>query len=122
MANFKVQGQTVDASTATISSGTAADLANGRKVGVVGTVSGGVLRATKVEIKDAPELTEASAKGTITNYVSVANFMVAARKIDASAATFENGSAANLANGRQVEVEGQVATARVLVAKKVSFQ
>jgi hypothetical protein len=72
-------------------------------------------------IKDAPELTEASVKGAITNYVSVANFMVAGRKVDASAAPFENGSAANLANGRQVEIEGRLNGA-VLVAKKVSFQ
>jgi hypothetical protein len=121
VANFKVQGQTVDASTAAISSGTAADLGNGRKVGVVGTVSGGVLRAAKVEIKDAPELTEASVKGAITNYVSIANFTVAGRKVDASTATFENGTAANLANGRQVEIEGLLNGA-VLVAKKVSFQ
>ena len=64
---------------------------------------------------------EVSVKGTITNYVSVANFTVAARNIDASTATFEGGSAANLANGRKVEVEGRLKGA-VLVAKKVSFQ
>ena len=120
-ANFKVAGQLVDASTATISSGTMADLGKGRKVGVAGTVTGGVLRATKVEIKDAPELTEVSAKGTIANFVSVSSFTVAARSIDASAAAFENGSAANLANGRQVEVEGRLKNG-ILVANKVSFQ
>ena len=121
VASFKVAGQPVDASAAAISSGTAADLANGRKIGAVGTLSGGVLRAARVEIKDAPELTEASVKGAITNFVSVANFTVAARNVDASAATFEHGSAANLANGRQVEIEGKL-KGSVLVAKQVSFQ
>ena len=121
VANFKVAGQLIDASTATIASGTVADLANGRKVGVVGTITGGVLRATNVEIKDAPELTEVSVRGVITNFVSIANFTVAARKIDASTATFENGVAANLANGRQVEIEGRL-KGDVLVAKDVSFQ
>jgi len=121
VASFKVAGQPVDASTATITSGTAADLVNGRKIGAVGTLSGGVLRATKVEIKDAPELAEATVKGAITNFVSVANFTVAARVVDASSATFEHGSAANLANGRQVEVEGKL-KGSVLVAKQVSFQ
>ena len=120
-ASFKVQGQTVDASKATISGGTVADLGNDRKVGVVGAVSDGVLRASKVEIKDAPELTEASVKGVITEFVSVANFMVAARRVDASAATFEHGSAADLANGRRIEVEGRLNGA-ILVAKKVAFQ
>jgi translation initiation factor IF-1 len=120
-ARFKVQGQSVDASKATISGGTAADLGNGRKVGVVGAVSDGILHASKVEIKDAPALTEASVKGVITDFVSVANFMVAARKVDASVAIFEHGSAADLANGRKVEVEGRL-NGVILVAKKVAFQ
>jgi hypothetical protein len=120
-ASFKVQGQTVDASKATLSGGTAMDLGNGRKVGAVGALSDGVLRASKVEIKDAPELTEASVKGVITDFVSVANFMVAARRVDASVAIFENGNAAGLANGRAIAVEGRLNGA-ILVAKKVSFQ
>ena len=121
IANFKVAGQVVDASSARISNGTAADLANGRKVGVVGPVANGVLKATTVEIKDAPELTEAGVRGTITSFVSVANFVVAARRIDASKATFEHGTAANLANGVQVEVEG-ILVGSVLVADKVAFE
>jgi hypothetical protein len=119
--NFKVAGQLVDASRATIAGGTVADLVDGRKIGVVGTVTGGVLRATKIEIKDAPELTEVTVKGVITNFVSVSSFTVAARNVDASAATFEHGNAADLATGRQVEIEGKL-TGSVLVAKKVSFQ
>ncbi len=121
IANFKVSGQSVDASQAVISEGTSADLANGRRVGAVGPVVGGILRATKLEVKDAPEAKEASVKGTITDFVSVANFKVAARTIDASAASFEHGTAANLANGRKVEVEGKL-NGDVLVAKKVSYQ
>jgi hypothetical protein len=121
VASFRVEGQLVDASAATVTGGTPGDLANGRKVGVVGTLNSGVLRATKLEIKDAPELTEISVKGTITNFVSVANFIVAARSVDASGAKFEHGSAADLANGRKVEIEGTLKGA-VLVAKKVSFQ
>ncbi|MEO8305112.1 MAG: DUF5666 domain-containing protein [Betaproteobacteria bacterium] len=120
IANFKVAGQSVDASSARISNGTAADLANGRRVGVVGPVANGVLRAATVEIKDAPELIEAGVRGTITNFVSVSNFVVAARKIDASKATFEHGGSANLANGVQVEIEGKL-VGNVLVADKVAF-
>lgn len=119
--NFTVAGQVVDASQATFSNGTAADLANGRRVQVVGPVMSGVLLATRIEVKDAPEQQEASLKGAITNFVSVANFTVAGRTVDASSATFEDGSAAQLANGRQVEVEG-VLVGTVLRAKKVSFE
>ncbi len=120
VANFKVAGQSVDASAATIANGTSANLVYGRKVGVVGTLVGGVLRATKIEIKDAPEQTEVSVKGVITSFVSISDFTVASRRIDASTATFEHGSAANLANGRHVEVEGRL-DGEILVAKKVSF-
>lgn len=121
VASFKVGGQQVDASGASIESGTNADLANGRRIGAVGPLIGGVLRATRVEIKDAPEQVEASVKGAITDFVSIANFKVATRRIDATNAKFENGNAANLANGRKVEIEGGL-NGEVLVAKKVSFQ
>ena len=91
------------------------------RVQVVGPVISGVLLATRIEVKDAPEQQEASVKGAITSFVSVANFTVAGRTVDASSATFEDGSAAQLANGRQVEVEG-VLVGTVLRAKKVSFE
>jgi len=120
IASFKVAGQAVDASNATLSNGKAADLADGRLVTVVGPVVGGVLQATTVEIKDAPELTEANVRGTITNFVSIANFTVAARRIDASKAKFEGGSAAKLANGVQVEVEGKL-VGTTLVADTVTI-
>ncbi len=121
VASFKVSGQAVDASKATISNGNTGDLANGRRVNVTGPVVGGVLQAKKVEIKDAPEQTEAEVRGTITNFVSVSNFTVAARKVDASSAKFEDGTASKLANGVQVEVEGKL-VGDVLKADKVSFQ
>ena len=121
IANFKVAGQTVDASKAAFTNGTAADLADGRRVAAKGSLVAGVLQATTIEIKDAPEAAETSVKGTITNFVSVANFVVAGRTIDATGATFENGTAADLASGRQVEVEGTLVGA-VLRAKKVQFE
>ncbi|MGA7799212.1 MAG: DUF5666 domain-containing protein [Gammaproteobacteria bacterium] len=48
LSNFKVAGQTVDASTATISP-TGFQIANGVQVEVGGPISAGVLKATKVE-------------------------------------------------------------------------
>lgn len=49
-ANFKVTGQRVDATNARYEHGTAATLANGLKVHCTGPVSGGILRATLVQI------------------------------------------------------------------------
>ena len=49
--DFKVSGQTVNAANAVIRNGTAADIRNGLKVEVEGTVSNGVLVASVVVIK-----------------------------------------------------------------------
>jgi hypothetical protein len=51
IASFKIDGQAVDASGATIRNGTAADIANGVKVEAEGTMSNGVLVARVVAIK-----------------------------------------------------------------------
>jgi cytochrome c-type biogenesis protein CcmE len=120
IASFRVEGQLVDAAQARLSNGTAADLGNGRRVHVKGPLVGGVVRAATVEIEDAA-LKEASAEGRITDFVSASNFKVAGRTIDASTARFERGTAADLANGRQVHVEGVLAGA-VLRARKVAFE
>lgn len=118
--NFIVSGQNVDASKATIKNGTAADLANGRKCKVKGTVAAGVLQASVVELEDAPELEGATVEGTITGFVSVANFKVAGRTVDASNASFSHGTAADLVNGKQVKVSGTL-VGTVLKATKVEF-
>ncbi len=120
VANFTVSGQKIDASKATIKNGTAADLANGRKCKVKGPVVGGLLQATTVELEDAPELQDAKVEGTITGFVSVSNFKVAGRTVDASSAGFSHGTAADLANGKQVKIEGTL-VGTVLKASKVEF-
>jgi Domain of unknown function (DUF5666) len=49
IADFRVRGVTIDATSASIVGGAATDLANGRRVKVTGSVSGRKLMATKVE-------------------------------------------------------------------------
>ena len=121
VASFRVSGQTVDASGAAFSDGTASDLAVGRIVKVKGPLAGGVLKATRVEFEDAPEAEEVELKGTISAFVSVSSFVVASRAIDANGAKFENGQASDLANGRSVEVKGLV-QGTVVRAKEVKFR
>ncbi len=50
--NFVVAGRTIDASSATFSHGTIADLANGKKVEIHGKLVGAVLKASSVEFDD----------------------------------------------------------------------
>ena len=51
-ASFVVAGRSVDASAATFSHGTIADLANGKKVEIHGKLVGTVLKASTVEFDD----------------------------------------------------------------------
>jgi hypothetical protein len=120
VSSFVVAGQRVNASQATISNGNASDLGNGRQVEVKGTLQNGVLVATSVQIQDSAEPQEISVEGLITNFQSVKSFVVAGRKIDASAAHFEGGSASNLANGVKVQVEGTL-SGQIVVATHVEF-
>ena len=121
VASFKVGGRKVNASSAKFTSGTAADLGNGKRVEVAGTLSGDVLMASTVEFK-----TDASAdvtvEGSITSFVSMANFKVAGQVVDASGATLVGGTAADLVNGRRVEATGTINSSGVLVARKVSIE
>ena len=121
IASFVVSGQTVNASQAKISNGSTSDLANGRKVQATGVLQNGVLVATSVQIEDAPEAQEVSVEGLVSNFVSVANFVVAGRTIDASHAKFDGGTAGNLANGKKVQVQG-VLSGQVVVATELEFE
>jgi len=123
VADFTVAGQRVNASGARFDNGRASDLAVGMRVEAEGTLAGGVLVATKVEVSvpdPSPETGSTTIAGTISGFVSRASFLVAGQPVDASSASFENGSAADLANGRSVEVAGNL-TGGVLRATRVTF-
>ena len=132
ISNFTVAGVTIDASAATFKDGTAADLKNGAVIEVKGPLSGGVVRASTIEIKSTAVVinppppppssgSEFEVKALVAGFVSVSNFMLSGTRIDASAATFERGTAADLRNGVQIEVKG-VLTAGVVKASRVRFE
>ena len=135
ISNFMVAGVTIDASAATFKDGTAADLKNGAVIEVKGPLSGGIVRAASIEIKSTAVVitpppapppppgtgSEFEVTALVTGFVSVSNFMLSGTRIDASAATFERGTAADLRNGVQVEVKG-ILTAGVVKASRVRFQ
>ena len=144
LSNFTVAGVTIDGSAATFKDGTAADLKNGAVIEVKGPLSGGIVRAITIEIKRLPAVvappappatpappappapppsasSEFEGTAAVTGLVSVSNFMISGTKVDASAATFEKGTAANLRNGVKVQVKG-ILSAGVVKASRVRFE
>lgn len=119
--SFRVNNQAITTTAQTAyESGTAANLANGRKLAIDGMLAGGVVTATKIRFTDAPSTEPAEVEGRITDFVSVSNFKVQGQLVDASAATFSNGRAADLANGLKVHAKGPV-VAGVLRATRVEI-
>ena len=136
VSNFTLAGVTIDGSAAIFKDGSAADLKSGAVVEVKGTLSGGIVRATSIEIK-SPTLVvtppappppsppsagvEFEATGAVSGFISIASFKLAGATIDASTALFERGTAADLKNGAQVQVKGTL-IAGVVKATRVRFE
>lgn len=93
-------------------------LVNGQRVEVVAHWVGGEVVADRVEVQ-MPGAT-ARLMGPITDFVSKADFKVQGVTVDASAATFEGGTEADLANGRFVRVIGAL-VAGTVKASSVKF-
>jgi Domain of unknown function (DUF5666) len=122
--SMKASGTAValTATTTVVPAGTA--LANGQRVKVDATWVSGALQAKTVTVDNGG----ASGSGyeffgPITNFVSSANFQVKGQTIDASGVgiDFRNGTASDLANGRNVEVRGQI-VGTTLIANRVVFK
>jgi Domain of unknown function (DUF5666) len=120
VSSFVVAGKTIDASTATFLRGSASDLKNGAIVEIKGTIANGAVTATLVKFEDGAGA-EFETKGSISSFVSIASFVVGGQTIDATSATFERGTASNLANGVLVEVKGTFADG-VVKATRVKFE
>lgn len=124
---FSVSGIAVNASSARFDDGTAG-LAVGVRVEVKGRVSGGVLIAERVKIKDGNKVNnlEFELHGTASN-VTATTFEVRGVKVNFTGTTlFRNGSAANLVNGAQIEVKGvasnSTASSTSINATRISFE
>jgi len=127
ISRFKVLGTPVDASLAQIVGGATALLLNGVELEVAGTVSNGVLVATKVRIKKTPGgISNASftAKGTIGGFRAISDFKVKGQAIDASAAVIQvaSGLPLSLGNGIQVTVIGNRIVNDVLIAAQIIIE
>lgn len=126
ISSFRVLGTPVDASSAQVSGGSAAAIANGVELDVAGTVLNGSLVATKVRIKKTPggaSSASFTAMGTVGAFKSLADFKVKGQAIDASGAGIQyvNGVAGNLGNGVNVTIVGGRIVNDVLIASQVIF-
>jgi Domain of unknown function (DUF5666) len=124
---FMVSGIVVNAATATFVRGNAAAIANGARIEVKGSYANNVLTARLVKFEDGAGVDEFRLFGTVSNFTSLSNFVVRGVTVDASAVgvLFERGTAAQVANGSALELEGSLttgATGPVLKASKVKFE
>jgi hypothetical protein len=125
--SFSVNGLPVDATNASFPDGTTG-IVLGARVEVYGTVTNGVLVASKVEIEERrfPGPREWELRGEIGN-LNTTDKTFALRGLTVwyggSTVEFRDGTAANLANGVRVEVKGTLSTDRVrLEARRIEFK
>jgi len=125
---FMVDGISVDASAAQVNgpnNPTLADIKDLVLVRVEGTLNGSgsslVLDATSVTIIPASDQRVILLVGQVTDFVSASSFQVRGTPVDASTATFVNGSATDLKNGAFVIVKGHINGA-VVQADQVTFE
>lgn len=101
-----------------------AGLANGMTVEVSGRhYASGVFTADRLRDRDRDRLSRPDGEGEelegyVSAFVSIADFVLDGQKVDASAAVIRNGTAADIADGVKVEVEGTM-SGGVLVASVV---
>jgi len=130
LASFKVNGVAVDASGSGVvfHDGTGAEVANGVRIEVEGTMQSGVLVATKVELKqsgDGGHDAEVELHGSLDS-VDLANSSFVLRGVTVTFdgnTRFDDGVAANLVVGANVEVEGTlVSGGNTVVATRIKFE
>lgn len=121
-ASFKLRNLTVDASQAQIAP-SGATLGADKYVVVVGSfdAASNKVSASRVTVFTAAAPTQVELHGSVANFVSASSFTVRGVVLDASAATFSGGTAAQLANGVYVEVHGTVVN-NVVHASSVAIQ
>ncbi len=114
LASLRIGDVLVDASSATLKEGTlAADVANGAQAQAHGTIKDGTMKADWLRVFKNDTAIKAMLVGQITDYVSLGNFTLRGTVVDASAARFTKGTAADVAAGAWVQVTGQLTTAGV---------
>jgi hypothetical protein len=122
--SFEINGLTIDFAGVPVRNGT---LAVGALVEVKGNaLAGSTLTATDVEIKPAGLGVDDAQKAEVEGYITSFNpgaltFAVNGQPVSYASASFEGGTAADLANGVKVEAEGPI-SGGTLQAVKIEFE
>jgi hypothetical protein len=126
---FQINDLTVDFSGAQLDDFPGGSPENGQLVEVKGSSfgGGGEFQATRVEYKDndlnADDGDRMEIEGFITRFVSATDFDVEGVPVTTTGSTiFENGTSADLAINRKVEVEGSVDASGRITATKVELK
>jgi Domain of unknown function (DUF5666) len=108
-ANFKLRGATVDASRATFLGGAKEELGNGSYVQIQGAVRGDVFVGEKVEFLQAAAAQVVKVSGELREWdQSAKKFKILGHSARLAAGVLvEGGVLSELANGRQIGIEGQ---------------
>jgi hypothetical protein len=129
MGSFEVNGLKVDASHASFRTGMGmgmGGLSAGTQVEIMGAVSGGMLVATRVELDDRPmDHHRFELHGLVEGLDSAAQtFVLRGIKVwYGGGVTWKNGSVADLANGKRVEVKGRPSADRTRIdAEEIAFE
>lgn len=122
---FNLSSTVVDYSTATLSNGAPSDGACAEVKG--STFAGGVLTASRVEVKScngtAANGDLGEIEGIVTRFVSATDFSIGTQAITTTGSTtYEDGTANDLRLNVKVEAEGTFNASGVLVAKKIEFK
>jgi Domain of unknown function (DUF5666) len=123
---FTLSGVTVDITRTVIKSEVINELKNGSYIKVEGIYSANTLSAETVKIVKSEKtalMPSYSLSGTVQNYISVSDFSVQGQRVDASSASFSNGTALMLANTPPPKVKIQAARVvnGVMIADVVKF-
>ncbi len=113
---FRIADVDVDAAGVALFAGS---VTVGTRLKVRGKMRAGLLRAEQAELVLPAANTEYSLEGVVTDYTTLSSFVVRGERIDATQATFGNGSASNLANGRTVRVKGRASNGKLLAREVV---
>jgi hypothetical protein len=105
--SFTVEGVEVDASDAVNTAGT---LSVGKRVEAEGKLVNGVFLATRIELEDDVDFDGLEIWGEVENLdTAPKSFVLRGVTVNYAGAVFEDGTEAQLANGRVIEVEGDLA-------------
>ena len=114
VSNFTVGGQAVNGGSAIILGGVAADLLNGVKVEAEGTLSNGVLNATKIEIKSNGVRIEGAADTGLSN----GTFTILG--ITVKVGTGTDNDVGNFSAGTRLRIKGSKAGTSIVNASEIS--